>query len=157
MKKISTTISLLIISGVMNFAAAQSNVKVTATPADAQAQAKDYIIINGERVYTKADVMPLFPGGDKALFTFLQSNISYPIEARKNKIEGKVSISFTIGRDGAVKNVTLVRGIGSGCDEEAMRVISAMPKWTPGQYQGRPASIQYNLPVHFSLGGEMQK
>ena len=69
MKKISTTISLLIISGVMNFAAAQSNVKVTATPADAQAQAKDYIIINGERVYTKADVMPLFPFAPATAFS----------------------------------------------------------------------------------------
>ena len=160
MKKIAPVFSLLIISALTNLSFAQNNKVVTtpkATTSVETEQAKDYTMINGERVYTKADVMPAFPGGDAAMFTYLQNNMKYPAEAKTNKVEGKVYVSFTIGRDGTVKNVTLLRGIGSGCDEAAMQVISSMPKWTPGTYQGRPVAVQYNLPIQFSLGEQKQK
>ncbi|HLG34767.1 MAG TPA: TonB family protein [Bacteroidia bacterium] len=123
MKKIVTVFLLLIVSALMNFAVAQtpsSEVKLDVPPAAPADVSKDYTMINGERVYTKADQMPIFPGGEQALFNFIHSNIKYPVEARANNVQGRVFVSFTIGRDGTVKNVHLLRGIGSGCDEAAL-------------------------------------
>jgi TonB family protein len=107
-----------------------------------------------EKVYDFVAQKPEFPTGDKALFEYLSKNIKYPETASKNKIEGKVIIKFVVNRDGSIGDAKIVRGIGGGCDEEALRVVNAMPKWIPGKNNGKPVNVTYNLPVSFKLSGD---
>ncbi len=97
------------------------------------------------------DQMPEFPGGQQALFTYLGESINYPETAKRDSISGVVYISFVIEKDGAVNEVEVKKGIGSGCDEEARRVISGMPDWIPGIHDGENVRVVYNLPIRFSL------
>lgn len=94
---------------------------------------------------------PEFPGGIEALMKFLQQNIKYPQLARENNITGKVYVTFVVERDGSVTGVRVLRDIGGGCGQEAVRVVKSMPKWTPGKQRGKAVRVQYNLPVNFSL------
>lgn len=95
--------------------------------------------------------MPSFPGGESYLIRYLSENITYPEEARVYGISGTVYLSFHVGKDGNVSEVKVIRGIGGGCDEEAVRVVQSMPAWRPGKLKGQPVIVQYNLPVKFSL------
>ncbi len=94
---------------------------------------------------------PAFPGGEAALLRFIAENTQYPLEALTNKIEGKVFIQFVIEKDGSVSNVKLLRGIGSGCNEEAIRVVKMLPKFKPGMQNGQAVRVQYNVPIMFKL------
>ena len=94
---------------------------------------------------------PKFKGGLEALYKYLSGNIHYPVDAKKNNIQGKVFLSFVVDNDGSITNVRVVRGIGSGCDEEALRVIKSSPKWVPGKIYGIPVRVQYAVPISFSL------
>lgn len=94
---------------------------------------------------------PEFPGGIEALMKYLQQNIKYPQLARENNITGKVYVTFVVERDGSVTGVRVLRDIGGGCGQEAVRVVKSMPKWTPGKQRGKAVRVQYNLPVNFSL------
>ena len=96
--------------------------------------------------------MPEFPGGRDAMIKFLSENIKYPEEARKQGISGRVYVTFVVEADGEITDIKLLRGIGGGCDEEAMRVVSIMPKWEPGYQRGVPVRVQFNLPIKYSLG-----
>lgn len=96
---------------------------------------------------------PIYPGGEKALFEYLANNVKYPIMARNNGIEGTVYVQFTIDKDGSVTDVKALRGIGGGCNEEALRLIKSMPNWTPGTQQGIPVRVKYSLPIKFKLHG----
>ena len=104
-----------------------------------------------DQVFTVVEDMPEFPGGRKALLSYLANNINYPEEAKKAKVSGRVFVSFVIEKDGSVNDVKLLRGIGSGCDKESIRVVSSMPNWTPGTQKGAPVRVQYNLPIKFAL------
>lgn len=95
--------------------------------------------------------MPQFPGGEEALFKYLQAETQYPQAAFEQRIEGIVYATFVIDKDGTLKETKVLRGIGNGCDEEALRVVQNMPTWTPGRQNGKNVSVQYNLPVRFSL------
>jgi periplasmic protein TonB len=106
-----------------------------------------------KKVYDFVAQKPEFPDGDKALFKYLSENIKYPAIARENGIEGKVIVKFVVSRDGSIQNATVVRGIGGGCDEEALRVVKGMPNWKPGKNNGKPVNVTYNLPVSFKLQG----
>lgn len=106
---------------------------------------------DADTIYTVVEDMPEFPGGEKKLFAYLGENISYPKAAKEAKVSGRVFITFVIEKDGSVSEVKLLRGIGSGCDEEAMRVVSSMPKWKPGLSEGKPVRVQYNLPIKYAL------
>ncbi len=101
--------------------------------------------------YTAPEQMPEFPGGMQALGKFLATNLHYPAQARSVNIQGRVFVNFMIEKDGSVTSVNILRGIGGGCDEEAMRVVSAMPKWSPGKQNGFPVRVSFNLPVNFKL------
>ncbi len=94
---------------------------------------------------------PSYPGGDEARIKFLQENIKYPKEAIKHGVQGKVFVSFVVEVDGSLSDVKVLRGIGSGCDDEAIRVVKSMPKWVPGKQKGVPVRIQFNLPIDFKL------
>jgi Ca-activated chloride channel homolog len=103
-------------------------------------------------VFTVVETMPEFKGGQKALEAFLTSNIKYPEQAALNQISGTVYITFIVDEKGKISNVKVLRGIGGGCDEEAVRVVKLMSgKWNPGKQKGKPVSVQYTLPVQFNL------
>ncbi|MCR4812224.1 MAG: energy transducer TonB [Bacteroidales bacterium] len=102
-------------------------------------------------VYIVFDVGPEFPGGDDAMFAFLQENIRYPEEARENGIEGSVFVKFIVERDGSISNPELLRDIGDGCGEEALRLVAKMPKWKPGTERDTVVRCQYFIRVEFSL------
>jgi TonB family protein len=105
----------------------------------------------GEEVFTVVEVMPEYPGGPAAMMNFLANNISYPEQARRDTIQGRVFVNFVVEADGSVSNVKILRGIGGGCDQEAKRVVELMPKWTPGYQRGQAVRVSFNLPVRFAL------
>ena len=102
-------------------------------------------------IFTVVEVMPEYPGGQDAMYAYLGENIKYPDSAKMNNINGRVFVTFVIEKDGGVTNVELLRGIGGGCDKEAMRVVSEMPNWKPGKQRGQAVRVQYNLPIKFTL------
>lgn len=104
-----------------------------------------------KEIFTVVETSPSFPGGDEARIRFLTNNIRYPQEARDAGISGTVYITFVVERDGSTSDVRVLRGIGGGCDEEAVRVIKMMPEWSPGKQRGKPVRVQFNMPIKFSL------
>ena len=110
-------------------------------------------IINdeGSNIFTVVEQMPEFSGGKNAMFKFISKNIKYPEEAIKQEISGRVFVTFVVEADGEITNIELLRGIGGGCDEEAMRVISIMPKWKSGYQRGVSVRVRFNLPIKFVL------
>lgn len=107
--------------------------------------------IKEAEIFTIVEEMPEFPGGMSKLSEYLAKNIKYPQMARETGVKGRVFIGFVIEPDGSVSNIQVLRGIGGGCDEEAMRVVKSMPKWKPGKQRGKAVRVSYNLPVNFQL------
>ena len=95
--------------------------------------------------------MPLFPGGEQMLFEFIGNNLKYPQQAKSAGVEGQVFVEFYVEKDGSITGGKVLRGIGYGCDEEAIRVIGLMPKWEPGTQRGKRVRVRYTLPVTFKL------
>ena len=106
---------------------------------------------DNDTVLSICEVMPEFPGGMEKFMEFLSGNIKYPETAKDKNISGRVFIQFVIEKDGAVSNVKVMKGIGGGCDEEAVRVVKSMPKWKPGMQDGKPVRVNYTLPILFKL------
>ena len=106
---------------------------------------------NEDGVYQIVEEMPSFPGGEQKLMEYVAKNLTYPQEARDKGIDGRVFIGMVIEKDGSVSNVKVLRGIGGGCDEEAVRVINSMPKWKPGKIKGEPVPVSYQIPINFKL------
>ena len=102
-------------------------------------------------VYQIVEEMPQYPGGEQAMMDFVSKNVVYPKEAQEKGISGRVFVSFIVEKDGSVSNVDVKRGIGGGCDDEAVRVIKAMPKWKPGKQDGKPVRVSYMMPITFKL------
>jgi len=127
-------------------------------------RADDTLIANDLQRVTSTDddvyevvEMPKFPGGGAELMKYLSSNIKYPVEAHKAGIQGRVVVSFVVNKDGTVKDAKIVRSVDKSIDAEALRVISAMPKWQPGYQDGKAVSVRYTVPVTFRLTGESRK
>jgi periplasmic protein TonB len=95
--------------------------------------------------------MPHFPGGEKELHAFLLNGIKYPREAREVNIQGTVFLTFIVEPDGSITEISVLRGIGGGCEEEALRVVKSMPNWVPGKQNGNPVRVRLTLPVKFTL------
>jgi len=110
----------------------------------------DEEIVEAE-IFTVVEAMPEFPGGMAKLMGYLGNNIKYPPLAKESGIQGRVFINFVVEPNGSISNVKVLRGIGGGCDEEAIRVVNSMPKWKPGMQRGKPVRVSYNLPVKFTL------
>ncbi len=104
-----------------------------------------------EQIFTIVEEMPSFPGGDAALMKFLGNNIKYPAIAKDAGIQGTVYVTFVVNEQGEVRDAKVLRSIGGGCDEEAIRVVQSMPKWKPGKQRGKAVKVQYNLPIRFTL------
>ena len=105
-------------------------------------------------VFTVVEVMPEFPGGQGALLQFLAKSIKYTVIAQQNGIQGRVTCSFVVGKDGVIRNIEVIRGVDPSLDLEATRVISMMPKWKPGMQKGKEVSVKYTVPVTFRLQGK---
>lgn len=106
---------------------------------------------NKNQVFTAVEQSPSFPGGNNAFGQYLAKNIRYPAKAREEKIQGRVIVTFVVEMDGSLTDVHVVRGIGGGADEEAVRVIKDSPKWIAGTQNGRKVRVQYTVPVSFAL------
>jgi TonB family protein len=104
-------------------------------------------------VFMVVENMPEFPGGSDALLDFLAKNIHYPSVAKANGVEGMVAVQYIVETDGSISDAQVVKGIGAGCDDEALRVINSMPKWQPGLQKGQKVRVKYILPIRFKLDG----
>ncbi|HOY32044.1 MAG TPA: TonB family protein [Bacteroidales bacterium] len=102
-------------------------------------------------IFTVVEEMPSFPGGDEARIKFLTENIKYPQMAKESGIQGTVYVTFVVDEKGKVADVRVLRGIGGGCDEEAVRVVKLMPAWNAGKQSGKPVRVQFNMPIRFTL------
>jgi periplasmic protein TonB len=103
------------------------------------------------KIFTSVEKYPEFPGGLDAFIRYLSKHINYPAVARENGTQGRVIVNFVCEKDGSLTDVKVLRGIGDGCDEEAVRVIKASPKWSPGIQNGRPVRTSYSVPISFTL------
>lgn len=108
---------------------------------------------NGSTVYLSVEEMPVYPGGKIGLTKYLKDNLEYPKEAKENGIQGTVFVIFVVNEDGSVSDVKLKKGIGGGCDQEAIRVVKEMRKWKPGKQGGAPVKVYQQLPIVFKLTG----
>src|SRR5690606_21531832 len=104
-----------------------------------------------EKIYFMVDKMPVFPGEEEELRKFIASNIKYPVEAAKSGIQGRVFVMFIVNSEGNVEDAKVVRGVHPLIDEEALRVINMLPKWTPGEHEGKNVSVQFTVPINFAL------
>jgi len=128
------------ISGKRAFAPPEINAEITEP--DAKAPKEIFVVVED---------MPEFPGGDKALMEFIYSNIQYPPSAIERGIEGRVILRFCINYEGLIENVDILRGVDPDLDNEAVRVIKMLPRWTPGKQGGKPVNVWYSVPVTFQL------
>ncbi len=104
-----------------------------------------------QEIFKIVEEMPAFPGGEAKLMEYVAKNVKYPQIARETGVQGRVYVNFVVEPDGSVSNVSVLRGIGGGCDEEAIRVVKSMPKWKPGKQRGKAVRVSYMLPVNFKL------
>jgi protein TonB len=107
--------------------------------------------VQQQQIFVVVEDMPQFPGGMGAVMKFLATHIQYPALAKESGIQGRVFINFVVEPNGQIDHVKVLRGIGGGCDEEAVRVVKSMPKWIPGKQRGKPVRVSFNLPVKFTL------
>lgn len=104
-----------------------------------------------DKPFLIVEQMPQFPGGEIEMMKFIRDNLKYPVKAQEAGVMGKVVLNFVVGRDGKITHIKVIRGIGAGCDEEAVRVLEKMPLWTPGLMGGKPVPVYYTFPVTFRL------
>jgi len=104
---------------------------------------------NSDKIYIYVEQMPMAKGFD--MYKYLAANIRYPDEAKKKNIQGRVIVQFIVMEDGSLADVKVVKGIGYGCDEEAVRVVQSMPEWAPGKQEGRTVKVNFQLPISFHL------
>ena len=102
-------------------------------------------------IFLECEVAPIFPGGFDSIDVFLSKNLKYPAIAKENGIEGRVVVRFVVEKVGTLTNITLLRKVGWGCDDEATRLIKQMPKWIPGKMNGKPVRVYFTLPILFKL------
>ncbi|MES2064121.1 MAG: TonB family protein [Bacteroidota bacterium] len=110
--------------------------------------------IDSKPIFTAVEQVPTFPGGDAAFGKFLAVNTIYPKAARESNIQGRVIVRFIVEKDGSLTGIKVLRGIGYGADEEALRVLKLSPKWNPGIQNGRTVRVEYSVPINFALAGD---
>ena len=108
-------------------------------------------VVNQDSIYRVSEVMPEYPGGPNEMMRYIQENIKYPQSAKDNKIEGRVFVTFVVEKDGSISNAAVMRGIDKECDAEALRVVSSMPKWNPGQHKGEVVRTQFTIPIYYKF------
>lgn len=109
-------------------------------------------VVEREKIFTTVELMPSFPGGEAALLRFLHDNVRYPRVAQENEIQGIVFVQFVVDKEGNINDVKTIGATkGGGLEEESIRVVKKMPKWKPGKQNSQPVSVQFNLPVRYTL------
>ena len=104
-----------------------------------------------EEPFNVVEDMPAFPGGMEAMSQFISSNIKYPADAKKQKVDGRVLVKFVVEKDGSITEVKVIKPAFPSLDAEAIRVVKAMPKWKPGYQNGQAVRVQFAMPINFSL------
>lgn len=152
MKKIFALSALLLLLGsnlkgqnVVNPANEKDNITILRAVGD------DSTVSDKEKVYQVVGQQPSFPGGREELFKYLAYNVKYPIDAAKNKIEGRVLVTFVVEHDGSISNVNVANSVYPSLDKESIRVVSGMPKWIPGKANGKTVRVKYTIPITFRL------
>ena len=112
---------------------------------------KTVVSQKNDQIFDVVEQMPEYPGGMQALFEFLKENIKYPEDAQKQKVEGRVLAKFVVETDGSISNIEVVKHAFPSLDAEAVRVIQAMPKWSPGKQKGQAVRVKYVVPINFNL------
>jgi len=112
---------------------------------------KPTINFESEEIFTTVEENPSFHNGIKNMYQYIARNLRYPEPARRAHVQGKVFVKFVVRKDGSVSDLHVLKGIGFGCDEETVRVLGSMPKWTPGKQSGKPVSVYFTMPVNFVL------
>ncbi len=111
----------------------------------------NYKKLDADEVFQVVEKMPEFPGGNAELMNYLRENIRYPQKAMEDSIQGRVIVQFVVTKTGAISNATIIRGVSPELDAEALRVINAMPAWTPGEQRGQAVNVKFTLPIQFRL------
>lgn len=152
MKKIIALSALLLLSdsnlkaqNVVNPTNEKDNITILRAVGD------DSTVSDKEKVYQVVEQQPSFPGGREELFKYLAYNVRYPIDAAKNKIEGRVLVTFVVEHDGSISNVNVANSVYPSLDKESIRVVSGMPKWIPGKANGKTIRVKYTIPITFRL------
>uniref|UniRef100_UPI0040488423 energy transducer TonB n=1 Tax=Algoriphagus sp. TaxID=1872435 RepID=UPI0040488423 len=104
-----------------------------------------------DQIFDVVETQPNPPGGMSGWNKYLSNNLKYPTQARRMGVEGTVIVVFVINTDGSIQDVEVLRGIGGGCDEEAVKVVTNAPKWEPGKQRGKPVRTRMRLPIRFKL------
>ncbi|MBO0938040.1 energy transducer TonB [Fibrella sp. HMF5335] len=130
--------------------------EVIAAPEESAGPTKAEVVVEApapkdDEVFTVVEQQPEFQGGTAAMYAWLGKNIKYPAAAQRANISGKVFVSFTVNTDGSITDAQVLKGLGFGTDEEAIRVVKSMPRWKPGKQSGRSVRVKYNLPISFQL------
>lgn len=112
---------------------------------------KTVVAQKNQKVFDVVEQMPEYPGGIQALFEYLSQNVKYPADAENQKVEGRVIATFIVETDGTINNVEVVKPVFPSLDAEAIRVLSGMPKWTPGKQSGKEVRVKYTVPIIFNL------
>jgi protein TonB len=107
--------------------------------------------VEDTEIHLGADEYPEFAGGAKAWSKYMERNLRYPSRAQEEGAAGKVFVSFVVEKDGSITDVSVIKGIGFGCDEEAMKVIKKSPLWKPGKNKGVPVRVRYNMAINFTI------
>lgn len=106
---------------------------------------------SNQKIYDIVDEMPVFTGGDHELIRYISDNLDYPKDAMESGIEGRVFVKIIVEPNGSISNAKIIRGLGYGCDEEAIRVVESMPNWVPGRKNGEAVRVNMAVPVNFKL------
>jgi len=109
------------------------------------------------KVYDVVEQMPSFPGGPAAMMEFISRSIVYPVSALKQELQGRVIVSFIVERDGRLSNAKVVKSVAPDLDKEALRIVKKMPRWIPGQQNGRKVKVKYTVPITFRLNKQIKK
>ena len=129
-----------------------SEQKEESVPTDVtKAEKQEQVQVEAEDEDTVVEVMPKFPGGDAELLKFIAKNVKYPQESQDKGEQGRVICSFVVTKDGTLTNYKVLRGISPALDQEAVRVLQMMPRWTPGTQRGEPVAVKYTVPITFKL------
>ncbi len=103
------------------------------------------------KVFFIVEDMPEFPGGELALRKYIAKHVKYPVIAQENGVQGKVYVTFVVGKDGSINNARIARGVDPSLDKEALRVVNGLPRWKPGKQRGKPVNVSYTVPINFVL------
>jgi len=129
-------------------------VKAQVTDSTQKSDMKVVTINTDKAIFSVVEHAPEYPGGISQFYKFLAKYMRYPAAARENGTTGRVLVNMVVEKDGSLSNVKVVRGIGDGCDEEAVRLVKISSPWQPGVQNGRAVRVMYTVPIAFNLSDQ---